>query len=175
MQQSEQRVAGLLDPVPQTRERCGILQAKVRLFRPQRGDARGRRSRSLVRNHVSHGATVYALRLRVHNLEPVLLEQVTDRGEREIEGVLIVNLVVGRLLHDVAQIWILENQDAIGLQKDADAFGYRVQIRDMTHDVRTQKRIGLTVLGYDLPGQIFIEELGYRADTSLARNGSYIR
>jgi hypothetical protein len=34
-----------------------------------------------------------------------------------------------------------------------------VQIRQVTHDVGAQKRVGLTVLGHDLAGQLFVKEL----------------
>ena len=117
---------------------------------------------------------MHVLRQDVDHLEAVLPEQVADRCDGKIEGVLIVDLVIGSLLHDVAEVRVLEHQHALGFQQNADAFGHRMQVGNVAHHVGAKERIGLPMLGDDAPRQVFIEELGNGADALGARHVGHV-
>ena len=50
--------------------------------------------RSLMRDGVPHGPAVYRLWLNVDHLQAVLAEQRSDGAQREVEDMLVIDLVV---------------------------------------------------------------------------------
>ena len=80
---------------------------------------------------------------------------------REVERVLVVDLVVRDLLDDVAEVRVLEHDDALRASaRMPDALDDRVDVRDVAHHVGGDERVGLPVLGDDRARGLLVEELG---------------
>jgi hypothetical protein len=157
-QQGHEIVTRLLDIASQGDIGFGLVQAEDVFLSALCRNRRRHRARLPVRDDIAHRSAMHVLRQDVDHLEAVLPEQVADRCDGEIEGVLVVDLVIGNLLHDVAEVRVLEHQHALGLQQNADAFSHRMQVGNVTHHVGAKERIGLPMLGDDAPRQVFIEE-----------------
>ena len=115
-------------------------------------------------DRVAHRSAVDVLRLDVNDLHIVHGEETPERGDREVEGMLVIDLVVRRFADDVAKVGILEHERARGLEQRAHARDDRVQIRDVTHHVCRRDHVGLPVLPEDLLREIGVEEARKRPD-----------
>src|SRR5258706_13834531 len=98
------------------------------------------------------------MRLDVHDLETVWGEPPGYAGDAEVICVLVIDLVIGGLRQDVAEIGILEYQDPARLEQMAHALRERMQIVDVAEAVSGR---GPTRRAKNLPrvpGPPFVEE-----------------
>ena len=59
---------------------------------------------------------------------------------------LVVDLIVGRLLDDVAQVRIFKGENAMRLEQLLNPGKDRVDVRDVAHHIGAEKRVGRAVL-----------------------------
>jgi hypothetical protein len=104
------------------------------------------------------------LRLNVNQLQSVSFGEIPNRAYRKIEGVLVIDLIVGSLLDNVSQIRIFEGENSPRLEQLLYPGKDRMNIRNVAHHVGAEESIGWTVLGKNLLGHFRVKETASRSN-----------
>ena len=81
----------------------------------------------------------------------------------------VIDLIEGGLRDDVAPVRILDDARAVRRQQDRDAFDDRMQVGDMRQRIGGDDRVGVAMLGNDVPRRRHIEEPAHSVDAASAR------
>src|SRR5262249_12487011 len=110
------------------------------------------------------------LRRNVDKFQAMRSKGARNRSGRKDEDMLVVDLVVGRFGNHVAQIRILKDKDAVGLEQTLYAGRHAWQIGNVTHDIGGKHDVGAAMLGDDVFGELAIEEVADGADAAVSRD-----
>ena len=83
---------------------------------------------------------------------------------------LVIDLVVGCLGDHVAEIGVLEDEDAVGLEQMLHARRDSRQVGDVAHHIGGEDGVGAAMFGDDVVGKFAIEESADGADAAAARD-----
>src|SRR6266496_3085996 len=98
------------------------------------------------------------LGLNVDQLQSVPFREIANRAYRKIEGVLVIDLIVGSLLDNVSQIRIFEGENSTRLEDLLYPGKDRVNIRNVAHHVGAEESVDWTVFGKNLLGHFRVKE-----------------
>src|SRR2546421_9144631 len=86
----------------------------------------------------------------------------------------IIDLIIRSLFNDVANVRIFEDKYSARLQQNFYSRSDRMQIGEVTHYIRAQKRVCLSVFRDDSAGQLFVEEFANRIDAFRSGNCRHV-
>src|SRR5262245_60957 len=110
----------------------------------------------------------------VENLESVSVEKLSDRQQRKIRKVLVVNRVELVFLHESHQVWKLESNDAILVEQNLHPTDEPGEIRYMGENIVSNDQIGLLSLVRQLARRVLAKETDQQRNCLLDGRLSYI-
>ena len=125
-----------------------------------------------VRGEEAQGAAVNLEMLDGENLQAVPREERLQRGEGEVEDVLVVDGVELGVLDEVHAVRTLENDATAGAQEAREPGDEVIGGRRVGEDVVAENEIGLTIFGGETGGEVCAEEFDERFDAFLASDFS---
>src|SRR5262245_57288058 len=110
----------------------------------------------------------------IENLESVSAKKLSDRQQRKIRKVLMVNRVELVFLHESHQVWELQSNDAILVEQNLHPTDETVEIRYMGENIVSNDQIGLLSLVRQLACGVLAKETDQRRNCLLDCRLSYI-
>src|SRR5690348_9741464 len=98
------------------------------------------------------------LRRDIDELEPERRKSAAHRSCREYEYMLVIDRIVGCFRHHIAEVWILEYEYTIAYEQTMHASGDARQIGNVTHHIGRQDRVGATMFGGNVIGELAVEK-----------------
>src|SRR6185312_3752058 len=121
-------------------------------------------------NEQAEGAAVNSQRLDAIQKQAVALEQIAQRGDREVAQVLVIDRVELAVIDEIAHVRCFDDCNTIVLQQRRDAGNEAVRVGDVGQDVVGVNDVRDLALPGEIPRELRSKKGLERVDAALARD-----